>query len=115
MSKMQVVSVPLCFDWISFGLAIRQCRVECDLTLYQVAALCDISNSAVADIENAVHGNALMSTVLAIANLFDLDIRVYFILSDTKQKFKMRRKRQDVKRPKFNKNQIVAKVRNYNG
>lgn len=111
--NMKVVSVPLCFDWIAFGQAIRQCRMEHELTLYQVAALCDISNSAVSDIENALHGNALMSTVLVLANLFDIDIRVYFILADTRLKFKMRQKRQDVKRPNFNKNKIRAQIKRF--
>lgn len=113
MNKMQVVSVPLCFDWLAFGQAIRRCREEIGVNAYQVGALCDLSAGAVSDIENATYGNALMSTVLQLANLFDLDIRVYFILADTREKFRMRRKRQDVNRPKFNKNQIRAKIRKF--
>lgn len=115
MNKMQIVSVPLVFDWFSFGQACKRCREEFDLTLYQASALMDISRAALDDIENATHGNALMSTVLAAANLYDLDIRVYFILADTRLKYKMRRKRADVNRPKFEKNKIRAQIKKYSG
>lgn len=89
MNKKQVVSIPLKFNWIGFGLDVKHARQELKLTAWQCGALVDISGSAVNDIENAVHGNALMSTVLALANLFDMDIREYFILSEVPVKKKL--------------------------
>lgn len=87
------ISVPMVFDWIGFGSACLACRTEAKLTLYQVGQLCDISGAAVADIENATHRNAYMSTVLAVANVYDLDVRAYFMLGDTRLKSRMLAKR----------------------
>lgn len=84
MSVVKISSVPLVFDWIGFGNTITACRAEHGLTMYQLGQLCDISAAAIQDIETAKHRNALMSTVLAVANVFDIDIRHYFILSDTR-------------------------------
>lgn len=84
MSNVKISSVPLVFDWLGFGNTITACRLEHGLTLYQLGQLCDLSASSVQDIENATHKNALMSTVLAVANIFDIDVRHYFILSDTR-------------------------------
>lgn len=87
------ISVPLVFDWIGFGSACLACRIEAGLTLYQVGQLCDLSAAAIADIENATHRNAFMFTVLSIANVYDLDIRAYFMLGDTRLKSRMIAKR----------------------
>lgn len=88
----KVSSVPIVFDWLHFGNAVCACRLEAGLTLYQVGQLCDLSSAAIHDIEKATYQNALMSTVLVIANLYDLDIRAYFILSDTRIKAKPKRR-----------------------
>lgn len=80
----KIHSVPLVFDWLAFGNTITACRLEFGFTQRELGAMCDLSAAAIVDIENATHQNALMSTVLAIANVFDIDIRHYFILADTR-------------------------------
>lgn len=88
----KVRSIPIVFDWIGFGNAVQAHRLEMEMTQYQVGQLCELSAASISDIEAATHRNALMSTVLNIANVFDIDVRFYFILDDTRYKTTMKKK-----------------------
>lgn len=83
MAAKRIRSIPLVFDYIGFGNMCMASRLELGLNIREVSGMVDVSITTISRYEQAQERNQGIKNILALANLYDLDIRDYFILTDT--------------------------------
>lgn len=71
------------FDAVGFGNAIHAARTDQKATITETAEILGVARTTLISWENGIKGAPLPSNFINIINLFDLDPRDFWCLSDT--------------------------------
>jgi len=74
-----------CFDWVEFGIDVREAREKQGLTVKELAAKTPLGQSRVSAIENGTDTEGIhMANFTSLCNALQLDPRKYWTLEDNR-------------------------------
>lgn len=74
------------FNWVDFGIAVRELRRERNISQETLAELCNVSPTMICNFENGTHeGDHMLKYIIAVANELDLMLPEYFELESDRK------------------------------